>query len=109
MIRKSVRSRLAAGGRWIRTIGTPPSFLAAPSIFAQFPFRNINRLARDRDRRFESISLQERVHCEPGGRRDLRHKTTEPRCVKRFRGLTAGGNAAFGGHGTVAARFRRLD
>jgi len=36
-------------------------FLAAPSIHAQFTFRNINRLARDRDRGFESISLQERV------------------------------------------------
>ena len=27
-----VRTRLAAGGRWIRTIGTPQSFLAVPSI-----------------------------------------------------------------------------
>ena len=36
-------------------------FLAAPSIHAQFTFRNINRLARDRDRWFESISLQRRV------------------------------------------------
>jgi hypothetical protein len=37
--------------------------LAAPSIPAQFTFRNINRLARNRDRWFESISLQQRV-CE---------------------------------------------
>ena len=27
-----VRTGLAAGGRWIRTIGTPQNFLAAPSI-----------------------------------------------------------------------------
>src|ERR1700719_4687540 len=43
-----VRSGLAAGGRLIRTIGTPAEFfLAAPSI-PQFTFRNINRLPRDR-------------------------------------------------------------
>jgi hypothetical protein len=36
-------------------------FLAAPSIPAQFTFRNINRLASDRDRWFESISLQQPV------------------------------------------------
>jgi hypothetical protein len=40
-------------------------FLAAPSIPAQFTFRNINRLARDRDRWFESISLHRRISCEP--------------------------------------------
>jgi class 3 adenylate cyclase len=39
-------------------------FLAAPSIPAQFTFRNINRLARDRDRWFESISLQRRVRSD---------------------------------------------
>jgi hypothetical protein len=39
--------------------------LAAPSIPAQFTFRNINRLARDSDQWFESISLQRRVSCEP--------------------------------------------
>jgi hypothetical protein len=33
-------------------------FFAAASIPAQFTFRNISRLARDRDRQFESISLQ---------------------------------------------------
>ena len=60
-----VRSRLSAGGRWIRTIGTPPNFFGRPSIPAQFTFRNINRLPRDRDRWFESISLQRRVRCEP--------------------------------------------
>jgi hypothetical protein len=38
-------------------------FLAAPSI-PQFTFRNINRLPRDRDRWFESTSLQQRVGCE---------------------------------------------
>src|ERR1700732_5278471 len=59
-----VRSGLAAGGRLIRTIGTPAEFfLAAPSI-PQFTFRNINRLPRDRDRWFESISLRQRVGCE---------------------------------------------
>src|ERR1700738_993370 len=36
-----VRIGLSAGGRWIRTIGTPPNFLAALSIPAQFTFRNI--------------------------------------------------------------------
>jgi hypothetical protein len=41
----------------------PQNFLAAPSI-PQFTFRNINRLPRDRDRWFESISLQQRVGCE---------------------------------------------
>src|SRR6202047_5318090 len=60
-----VRSGLAAGGRLIRTIGTPAEFfLAAPSI-PQFTFRNINRLPRDRDRWFESISLRRGVTCEP--------------------------------------------
>ena len=39
-------------------------FLAAPSI-PQFTFRNINRLPRDRDRWFESISLQRGVSNEP--------------------------------------------
>ena len=43
----------------------PASFLAAPSIPAQFTFRKINRLARDSDQWFESISLQRRVSCEP--------------------------------------------
>src|ERR1700720_4176548 len=56
-----VRTGLSAGGRWIRTIGTPPNFFGRPSIPAQFTFRNINRLPRDRDRWFESISLQQRV------------------------------------------------
>src|SRR6202040_2668576 len=56
---------LSAGGRWIRTIGTPPNFFGRPSIPAQFTIRNINRLPRDRDRWFESISLQRRVSCEP--------------------------------------------
>src|ERR1700730_3864170 len=37
--------------------------LAAPSI-PQFTFRNINRLPRDRNRCFESTSLQQRVGCE---------------------------------------------
>ena len=39
--------------------------LAAPSIPAQFTSLNINRLARDRDRWFESISLHRRISCEP--------------------------------------------
>jgi hypothetical protein len=43
-------------------------FLAAPSIPAQFTFRNINRLARNRDRWFESISLQRGVSNEPSRR-----------------------------------------
>jgi hypothetical protein len=30
--RNQLRTRLPAGGRWIRTIGTPQNFLAAPSI-----------------------------------------------------------------------------
>ena len=51
-------AELSAGGRWIRTIGTPPNFVGRPSIPAQFTFRNINRLPRDRDRWFKSISLQ---------------------------------------------------
>ena len=59
-----VRNGLSAGGRWIRTIGTPPNFFGRPSIPAQFTFRNINRLPRDGDRWFESISLQRRVCCE---------------------------------------------
>src|SRR3984957_16053922 len=54
---------LSAGGRWIRTIGTPPNFFGRPHLPAQFTFRNINRFPRDRDRWFESISLQQRV-CE---------------------------------------------
>ena len=60
-----VRIGLSAGGRWIRTIGTPPNFFGRPSIPAQFTFRNINRLPRARDRWFESISLQRGVRCEP--------------------------------------------
>jgi hypothetical protein len=59
-----VRTRLCAGGRWIRTIGTPPNFFGRPSIRAQFTFRNINRLPCDRDRWFESISLQRGVGCK---------------------------------------------
>src|ERR1700757_5280775 len=43
------RDGLSAGGRWIRTIGPPPIFLAARRSFT---FRNINRLPR------QSISLQ---------------------------------------------------
>src|SRR5580700_4964681 len=38
----------------------PAKFFGRPSIPAKFTFRNINRLPRDRDRWFESISLQER-------------------------------------------------
>ena len=60
---EEVRTGLCPGGRWIPTIGTPPNFFGRPSIPAQFTFRNINRLPRDRDRWFESISLQRRVHC----------------------------------------------
>ena len=41
-------------------------FFGRPSIPAQFTFRNINRLPRDRDRWFESISLLQRVINEPG-------------------------------------------
>ena len=66
--------RLAAGGRWIRTIGTPQNFFGRPSIPAQFTFRNINRLACDRDRWFEFISLQPssgEFSCEPDSRRNL--------------------------------------
>src|ERR1700720_2675334 len=63
--RKPGLHRLSAGGRWIRTIGTPPNFFGRPSIRAQFTFRNINRLPRDRDRWFEAISLQQGVCCEP--------------------------------------------
>src|SRR3984893_9891518 len=43
----------------------PAKFFGRPSIPAQFTFRNINRLPRDRDRWFESISLQRGVTCEP--------------------------------------------
>jgi hypothetical protein len=77
-----VRTRLRAGGRWIRTIGTPPNFFGRPSIPAQFTFRNINRLARDRDLWFESISLQRGVRCEP----DFRGRIP-PMAVGRFRRL----------------------
>jgi hypothetical protein len=35
-----------------------------PRSVPQFAFRNKNRLFRAGDRRFESISLQEGVHCE---------------------------------------------
>ena len=63
------RDGLSAGGRWIRTIGTSPNFFGRPSIPAQFTFRNINRLPRDRNRWFKSISLQRRVANEPDPRR----------------------------------------
>ena len=44
----------------------PAKFFWPPlAIPAQFTFRNINRLPRDRDQWFESISLQRGVHCEP--------------------------------------------
>src|SRR5580692_5909029 len=59
------RDRLSAGGRWIRTIGTPPNFFGRPSIPAQIHLSQYNRLPRDRDRWFESISLQRGVWCEP--------------------------------------------
>jgi hypothetical protein len=49
------------GGRWIRTIGTPQNFFGCP-VAPQFTFRNINRLSRDRDRWFESISPQRGVN-----------------------------------------------
>ena len=42
---------------------TPPNFFGCPSIPARFTFRNINRLPRDRDRWFESISFQRRVRA----------------------------------------------
>ena len=60
--------RLAAGGRWIRTIGTAQetTLFAAPVRSPQFAFRNKNRLFRARDRWFESISLQQGVTCELG-------------------------------------------
>jgi hypothetical protein len=41
------------------------SLWAAPLPSSQFAFRNENRLLRDRDRWFESITLQRRVGCEP--------------------------------------------
>ena len=43
---------------------SPAKFFGCP-VDPQFTFRNINQLPRDRDRWFESISLQRRVSCEP--------------------------------------------
>ena len=40
---------------WVAPLFDPP----------QFEFRNTNQFLRDRDRGFESISLQRRVLCEP--------------------------------------------
>jgi len=43
----------------------PQKFFDCPVDPPRFTFRNINRLSRDRDRWFESISLQRRVSNEP--------------------------------------------
>src|ERR1700722_2732639 len=64
-----VRTRLSAGGRWIRTIGTPQrNDFSRPPPFdpPQFAFRKRNRLLRTRNRWFESASLLQRVINEPG-------------------------------------------
>src|SRR5690348_14011679 len=58
----------------------PQNFLAAPSIPPQFTFRNINRLPRDRDRWFESISLQRRVRLSSASGFESR----EPRLSARL-------------------------
>jgi hypothetical protein len=63
----------------------PAKFFGRPSIPAQFSFRNINRLPRDRDRWFESISLQRRVRCEPRPRRSRQHELADP--FTRHRGV----------------------
>ena len=46
VMRGQVRTRLAAGGRWIRTIGTRQIFSGARRSPRKFIFRNINRLPR---------------------------------------------------------------
>src|ERR1700756_4501984 len=81
-----VRDGLSAGGRWIRTSGSacdasaaqgensrvrlrpPPSIICGcrrwPSAKAQSEISEPNRY-RARNRKFESVSLQRRVFCEP--------------------------------------------
>src|SRR6202035_614247 len=66
------RDRLSAGGRWIRTIGTPQrNKFSRPPPFdpPQFAFRERNRLLRTRNRCFESTSLQERDGMGQAARR----------------------------------------
>ena len=46
VMRGQFRTRLAAGGRWIRTIGTRQIFSGARRSPRKFIFRNINRLPR---------------------------------------------------------------
>ena len=64
------------------------SLWAAPLPSPQFAFRNENRLLRDRDRWFESISLQQRVGDEPNLRGTLINKAapTARRRVEMWRG-----------------------
>ena len=45
----------------------PAEFFWLPPSIPPIHLRNINRLPRDRDRWFESISLQRRVSCELPG------------------------------------------
>ena len=63
-----VRDGLSAGGRWIRTIGTPQrNNVGRPPPFdpPQFAFRKRNRFLRTRNRWFESTSLQQTVSLSP--------------------------------------------
>ena len=67
---KSAVDSLLEGDRFEPSVPRK-NFFGRPSIPAQFTFRNINRLACDRDRWFEFISLQRGVSCEPDSRRNL--------------------------------------
>jgi hypothetical protein len=62
-----VRTRLLPGGRWIRTIGPRherADFCCGKRIAGPNGVQQ-KRLSLMRYRWFESISLQQRVHCEP--------------------------------------------
>jgi hypothetical protein len=66
--RSALGTRLSAGGRWIRTIGTPQrNNYSRPPPFnpPQFALRKRNRLLRTRNRWFESTSLQQTVCLSP--------------------------------------------
>ena len=84
-----VRTRLPAGGRWIRTIGTPQrNDFSRPPPFdpPQFAFRKRNRLLRTRNRWFESTSLhgESWANCETLQER-VRRLIAPSACLERTR------------------------
>jgi hypothetical protein len=88
--------RLFAGGRWIRTIGTPSNFLP-PRSFPAIRLWKKNRLPRDRDRRFESSPSSSESSAnldfsKSGRKRNLKPSSRDTAVFvlgHRFRGLVA--------------------